>query len=118
MSTWQSKRRKNGRGRLQPSLAQLAEKRARADAKRMAEPRAYPEDHRAGEWRGYVLFVLDGVETRVELHQGANPPDRRSRSDSYEARVDGFAVVAGGLHAVARHMIAEMIPRSLARRFW
>lgn len=118
MSTWQSKCRKNGRGRPQPSLEQLAEKQARTDAKRMAEPREYPEDHQAGKWRGYVLVVIDGIPTRVELHQGANPPGRRSRCDSFEARVDGATVAAGGLHAVARHMISEMIPRALARRFW
>ena len=116
MSTWQSKRCKKRHARPQPTPEQLSAKRARADAKRMAEPVFYPPERQYGAWRGYLLCVIDGVATRVELHQGPAPVGRRPRGDRFEARVDEVAVAVGGLHVVARHMIGKMVPRSMPRR--
>lgn len=90
-------------------------KRDRADAERMAAPPPiYPPERRPGEWRGYVQWVIDGVTTRIELHQGPAPRGRRPRCDSYESRTDDGAVLAvGGLHVVVRQAIAHEVPRSL-----
>lgn len=82
----------------------------------MAEPIFYPPERTPGEWRGYLLCVIDGVATRVELHQGPAPAGRRPRCDRFEARSNDVTVVVGGLHVVARYMIGKMVPRSLPRR--
>ena len=80
-------------------------------------PPVYPVDRHAGQWRGYLLIVIDGYATRVELHQGPASRGRRPRCDSFESRShDGARVLAvGGLHAVCRQAIAREIPRTLSR---
>ena len=117
MTTWQSKRRAKRHGRPQPSPQALQAKRDRADAERMARAAPiYPPDRRPGEWRGYVLFVIDGCTTRVELHQGPAARGRRPRCDSFQSRDEmGADLATGGLHAICRQAIAEEIPRALPR---
>lgn len=75
----------------------------------------YPPDRRPGQWRGYILVVLDGCETRVELHQGPAARGRRPRCDSLQSRMDGRELATGGLHAICRQLIGHEVPRALPR---
>ena len=60
------------------------------DADRLAAPAPIqPAAHRAGDWRGYAMWVIDGVVTRIELHQAPGRGNARPRCDSLDGRVDG-----------------------------
>ena len=87
------------------------------DAERLAAPEpVQPAQHRAGDWRGYAMWVLDGVVTRVELHQAPGHGNARPRCDGLEGRVDGVVVASGGLNAINRHAAQCMEPRAISRR--
>ena len=75
-----------------------------------------PAAHRAGDWRGYAMWVLDGVVTRVELHQAPGHGNARPRCDGLEGRVDGVVVASGGINAINRHAAQALIPRAMSRR--
>lgn len=62
------------------------------------------------------MWVIDGVTTRVELHQAPGRGNARPRCDSMEARVDGVVVASGGLNAINRHVAQRLVPRAMSRR--
>lgn len=76
----------------------------------------YPVEHRPGEWRGCITWQIDGITTRIDLHQPQCVRGRRSRCDSFDARDGDRPLIVGGLHAVSRAAISEAIPRSMSRR--
>lgn len=87
------------------------------DAERLAAPEPVQRAaHRAGDWRGYAMWVIDGVTTRVELHQAPGRGNARPRCDSLEGRADGVVVASGGLNAINRHAAQWLVPRSMSRR--
>ena len=87
------------------------------DADRMADPAPIqPAAHRSGDWRGYAMWVIDGVVTRIELHQAPGSGNARPRCDSMEGRVDGVVVAGGGINAINRYAAQSMIPRAMSRR--
>lgn len=102
------------RFKMRQSPEQQAAKRGRADAARLLIDRTYPPERRAGQHRGYVLWVIDGCATRVDLFVPPQPA-RRARCDSFEARIDDRVVCTGGLRVIDDHALKHHIPRSLPR---
>lgn len=122
MATWQSKRHKKRHGaRPQPSPEALAQKRQRADERRMAQPPpSVPPEPKPGE----LLRVLELRDAsgrslgEICLHAPAKlPRGRRSRCDSYEARSPWGDVLVkrGGLHEACRAAISKVWPRMMPR---
>ena len=62
------------------------------------------------------MWVIDGVTTRVELHQAPGSGNARPRCDSLEGRVDGAVVARGGINAINRYAAQRLVPRAMSRR--
>ena len=75
-----------------------------------------PAQHRAGDWRGYAVWMIDGVVTRIELHQAPGRGNARPRCDSLDGRVDGAVVASGGINAINRYAAQRLVPRAMSRR--
>ena len=62
------------------------------------------------------MWVIDGVVTRIELHQAPGSGNARPRCDSLDGRVDGAVVASGGINAINRYAAQRLVPRAMSRR--